>query len=548
MQIQGLGISPGVAMARVVVLENKEAAVPQHLVSEDQVEEEVRLFEGAHAKAVAETEALYQQAARKFSQEVASIFEAHKMILEDQDSLVVPIEDCIREQHWNAARAVDWQLGQLIGFFEGLADDELMKGRAADARDIRALLLRHVLGQEQVDTSHLEEDTIIATYELTPSETAKMDLEKVVGFISEVGGPTAHSAIMARSMGIPAVSQIGEIGSVLHNGMAVLLDGNRGTVETDVTEERAAQFRREKAEEQARAAQALTFRGKPTVTADGHRLQLWANIGSPKDIPRVLEADAEGIGLFRSEFLYMDSAGLPDEETQFQAYKAVLEALAPRPVTIRTLDIGGDKDLPALGLTQEVNPFLGYRAIRICLDRPELFRTQLRALLRASAYGSLRIMFPMISELEELRQAKRILADVRAELKEAGIPISASIPVGIMIEVPGAALMADDFARESDFFSIGTNDLTQYTLAADRGNPKVSYLYHTDHPAVLRLIRHTIEAAHRNGIDCGVCGEAGGDPALQPLLIQYGVDELSMSAPLILPSRMRISGISSQLS
>ena len=430
----------------------------------------------------------------------------------------------------------------IIACFESM-DDEYMRARAADARDIRRLLIKQLLGGDQETASLLHEDTIVAAREITPSDTAKMDLTHVVGFISEVGGATSHSAIIARSLEIPAVSQVKDILEHLHTGDVVLLDGTNGTVETNVTEEALEKYRSAKEAERSQRALCAGFVGKPTVTADGHKLELWANIGSLRDIERVLSSDAEGIGLMRSEFLYMDCDTLPDEKTQYQAYKTVLEVMHGKPVVIRTLDIGGDKELPALGLAREDNPFLGYRAIRICLDRPELLRTQLRALLRAGVYGELRIMFPMISCLEELHSAKAVLRNAQLELQQEGIPHRANVPVGMMIEVPAAAIMADTFAAEVDFFSIGTNDLTQYTLAADRGNSKVAHLYNTANPAVCALIRHTIEAAHRHGIPCGVCGEAGADPALQPSLIRWGVDELSMTPSRILPSRMEISKI-----
>ena len=538
--LKGLGICPGLAMARVLVLKEQTHVISDALLPEQEIEKELARFSHALEQALAENDALYEKARAGMSEDVAAIFLAHREMLDDEYSVVEPIRTAIQENRFCAARAVDEVMDGIIACFESMGD-EYMRARAADARDIRQLLIKQLLGGEQETASLLHEDTIVAAREITPSDTAKMDLTHVVGFISEVGGATSHSAIIARSLEIPAVSQVKDLLEQLHTGDVVLLDGTNGTVETDVTEEALEKYRSAKEAEQSQRALYAAFAGKPTVTADGHKLELWANIGSPRDIERVLSSDAEGIGLMRSEFLYMDCDTLPDEETQYQAYKTVLEAMHGKPVVIRTLDIGGDKELPALGLEKEDNPFLGYRAIRICLDRPELLRTQLRALLRAGVYGELRIMFPMISCLEELRSAKAILRDAQLELQQEGIPHRGDVPVGMMIEVPAAAIMADTFAAEVDFFSIGTNDLTQYTLAADRGNAKVAYLYNPAHPAVCALIRHTIEAAHRHGIPCGVCGEAGADPALQPNLTRWGVDELSMTPSRILPSRMEIS-------
>ncbi len=536
--LKGLKISSGTALANVIVLEKSALLVPEYTITD--VEQEISRFNHAHTCALEENRILYEKACQTLSKEDAAIFLAHKEILEDEFSLVIPITDAIRNNHWNAAKATDFQFNQIISMFENMGD-EYMKARALDARDIRERLLRHLLGIQNTDLNNLEENHIIAAYEITPSDTARMNLDKVAGFITETGGSASHSAIIARNLGIPAVSMIPDAVHVLRTGMQVLLDGTNGTVETEVTEETINRFLKAKQEETELHALYNTYKGKPTITKDGHQLSLFANIGVPKDVDKVLDADAEGIGLFRSEFLYMDSGTLPDEETQFEAYKAVLEKMNPKPVIIRTLDIGGDKELPSLNLSKEDNPFLGYRAIRICLDRTELFRTQLRALVKASSYGNLQIMFPMISSLEELRTAKAVLNEVKTSLSKEGFSYSAQIPVGMMIEVPGAAVMADDFAKEVDFFSIGTNDLTQYTLAADRGNPKVAHLYNPRHPAVLSLIRYTIEAAHKNGIPCGICGESAGDTKLQPLFIRYGIDELSMSPTSILKSRMEIS-------
>lgn len=538
--LKGLGISSGLALAKTLVLKKEPLSVPGHTVSD--TASEINFFRKIHEQVLLENHELYETARRRLSREDAAIFLAHREILEDETSLIAPIINSIRDNGWNAAKAADRQFQQIISLFEDM-EDEYMKARASDMRDIRERLLRHLLGIKAPDLSRLPENTIIVACEITPSDTAGMNLDKIAGFITEIGGFTSHSAIIARSREIPAVSQIMNAVQVFENGTLILLDGTKGTVDSDITEEKRKSFFLAKEEEKRQRALWASFKGKPTVTRDGHSLSLLANIGSPDDIDNAISSDAEGIGLFRTEFLYMNSASLPDENTQFEAYRYVLRKMAPKPVIIRTLDIGGDKELPALNLPKEDNPFLGYRAIRICLDRPDLFRIQLRALLRASIYGNLHIMFPMISALQELRRSKELLEEVKQKLLKDKIPFASSIPVGMMIEVPAAAVMADDFAKECDFFSIGTNDLTQYTLAADRGNSKISYLYDTSHPAVLHLIKNTIEAAHNNNIMCGICGEAAGDASLQPFLIQYGIDELSMSPSSILKSRMQISNL-----
>lgn len=534
----GMSISPGVSFARVVVIKEKEVAIPAHGVTD--VDAEIEFFKKAHQDTIEYNRGLYEKARKNLTEEDAAIFLAHEEMLTDEYSVTEPIISAIRDQKMNAAMATEQTLQAVIGMFESM-DDEYMKARAMDARDIKDILIKHILGISDVDLSNLSEDTIVVAHEITPSATAQMDLKHVVGFISEIGGPTSHSAIIARSLEIPAISMVLEATHVLEDGMKVILNGSDGFVETEIDDEKVKAYEEAKRIEAGEKAIYETFKGKETVTKDGHKLGLWANIGTPKDIDRVLEYDAEGIGLFRSEFLYMDSPTLPSEETQFEAYKEVLEKMNGKPVVIRTLDIGGDKELSSMELEKEENPFLGYRAIRICLDRKDLFRTQLRALFRASQYGNLRIMFPMISSLHELRDAKAFAEEVKEELLKEDPSYVFNVPIGMMIEVPATAVMADDFAKEADFFSIGTNDLTQYTLAVDRGNNKVSYLYSATHPAVMALIKNTVEAAHRHGIECGVCGEAGGDPAAQETLVKYGMNELSMTPSLILKSRKLIS-------
>lgn len=538
MTIKGNGISSGLSMGTAVMLEKKPVIVPD--VNIANVEEEIAAFRKAHKEALTESDVLFENASRALSEKEAAIFASHRDILQDEASLIEPIVSLIQENGWNAAKATDYQMQQIISIFESSYDD-YMRLRASDMRDVRLQLLRHLLGIEEPDLSALPDQSVIVSNEITPSDIGKMDLSRVTGFISQVGGPTSHFSIIARSLEIPAVSQIQEPRRVFSAGMRVILDGDSGEIQLEPDERAVSSYLKHRKEMLEQKAKSQSFKLRPTVTADGHALQLWANIGSPRDVDKVLESGAEGVGLFRSEFLYMDCDSPPDEEGQFAAYKTVVERLSPRPVVIRTLDIGGDKELPALDLEKETNPFLGYRAIRLCLDRPELFITQLRALLRASAYGDLRIMFPMIASIEELRRAKQMVEQVKRELTAAGLPYNKHVPIGMMIEVPSSAILADIFAEEVDFFSIGTNDLTQYTLAADRGNAKVANIYDVSNPAVLMLIKRAIEAARRHNIPCGLCGEAGADPAMQPFLIGCGIDELSMTPSAILRSRMTIS-------
>lgn len=538
MKLKGCGISPGLASGTAVVLEEKQIVIPEDRA--ENAQEQIAAFYKAHETVLAQYNVFYENARQSHREKEADIFSAHLDILQDDDSLVQPIVSQIQEHHWNAAKAVDFQMQQIIAVFESV-DDDYMKLRACDMRDVREQLLRCLLDIQEPDLSLLPPESVIVSNEITPSDIGKMELSHVAGFISWAGGLNSHSSIIARSMGIPAVSQVENPTSVIRAGMQIILNGSSGEIELEPDAAALSKYRKQQQELAQQQADSLAFKEKPTVTADGHVLQLWANIGTPQEADQALAAGAEGIGLFRSEFLYMDRDTLPDEEEQFTAYKRVVEQMAPRPVVIRTLDIGGDKELPALCLESESNPFLGFRAIRLCLDMPELFLVQLRALLRASAFGDLRIMFPLISTMDELHRAKQMVEQAKQELDARGVHYNQNLPVGMMVEVPSAAIRADAFAQEVDFFSIGTNDLTQYTLAADRGNGKVGHIYDVHDLAVLTLIRHTIKAAKRHRIPCGLCGEAGADGRLQPFLIGCGIDELSMSSGEILKTRMAIS-------
>ena len=439
-----------------------------------------------------------------------------------------------------AEAAVDAVCNMYIEMFSSVEDD-LTRQRATDIRDMRARLLGILLGQTEVDLSDLPPETVLVAHDFTPSMTANMQKEHIVGILSECGSKTSHSAILARSLELPAVMSVENICTLLENGDTVIVDGTRGEVVVrpaqGILEAYASKREQLKMEKQALHA----FAGKKTVTADGKQLAVYANIGKPDDVPAVLQNDGEGVGLFRTEFLFMDRTALPSEEEQFAAYRAVATQMQGKEVIIRTLDVGGDKDIPYLHMEKEENPFLGHRAVRYCLDNPEIYKVQLRALLRASAYGNIKIMLPLVTTVSEVRRVRELLESTKAELRKENIEFRENIPVGVMIETPAAAMTADLLAKEADFFSIGTNDLTQYTMAVDRGNSKVSALYSHYNPAVLRLIKQTAEAANRAGIPVGMCGEAAGDKAFIPLLIAFGLHEFSVTPAAVLPTRKTVS-------
>lgn len=439
-----------------------------------------------------------------------------------------------------AEAAVDAVCNMYIEMFSSVEDD-LTRQRATDIRDMRARLLGILLGQTEVDLSDLPPETVLVAHDFTPSMTANMQKEHIVGILSECGSKTSHSAILARSLELPAVMSVENICTLLENGDTVIVDGTRGEAVVrpaqGILEAYASKREQLKMEKQALHA----FAGKKTVTADGKQLAVYANIGKPDDVPAVLQNDGEGVGLFRTEFLFMDRTALPSEEEQFAAYRAVATQMQGKEVIIRTLDVGGDKDIPYLHMEKEENPFLGHRAVRYCLDNPEIYKVQLRALLRASAYGNIKIMLPLVTTVSEVRRVRELLESTKAELRKENIEFRENIPVGVMIETPAAAMTADLLAKEADFFSIGTNDLTQYTMAVDRGNSKVSALYSHYNPAVLRLIKQTAEAANRAGIPVGMCGEAAGDKAFIPLLIAFGLHEFSVTPAAVLPTRKTVS-------
>lgn len=534
---RGTGMAAGIALGQAYIVEPICLELPQYTPHDP--EQEVSKFEHCYNAVVLEMEDTLRSARDRLNAHDAEIIDAQLTLLQDEYSVADPIREAIRLGRKNAGQAIEHTMEMIADIFRQ-AEDEYIRMRVNDVEDIRRRLLIHVLGLKPRDYSVLPENTVLISEELTPSDTIQMDLSHVVGIVTRVGGYYSHVGIITRNLGIPSICGVSVVGQSIKNGDTVIVDGNSGTLMLEPDPEDLAKledFRRQKILETERLS---SFRFVPSCSQNGDTGMLCANVGSIAEVEAALANGADGIGLMRSEFLYMNQTSLPDEDTQFQIYRRVSELMGTNPVIIRTLDVGGDKYLPALPMEREENPFLGCRAIRLCLSRPELFRIQLRALLRASVYGNLQIMFPMISSLEELRSAKKVLNQVRTELAGEGIP-TAPVPVGIMIEVPAAAIMADQLAAEVDFFSIGTNDLTQYVMAAERGNQAVEYLYSTYEPAVLRLIAMIASAAERAGITCGMCGEAAADPNLLPVFWGMGVKELSMSSSVIAGMRERLS-------
>jgi phosphotransferase system enzyme I (PtsI) len=540
--IQGIAASGGIAIAKAYRLETPNLVVEKKAVSDPQAE--VARFEAAVAKAKEELEIIKQHALQQLGEDKAAIFAAHLLVLNDPE-LLNPIKEKIETERVNAEYALNETATMFVSMFEAM-DNEYMKERAADIRDVTKRVLAHLLGVTISNPSLISEEVVIIAEDLTPSDTAQLNRQYVKGFATDIGGRTSHSAIMARSMEIPAVVGTKQVTTEVQNGDVVIIDGLDGHVIVNPSEDVLAQYEEKRARYEAQRAEWAKLVHEKTVTSDGYHVELAANIGTPDDVKGVLENGAEGIGLYRTEFLYMGRSELPTEEEQFEAYKTVLERMEGKPVVVRTLDIGGDKELPYLDLPKEMNPFLGFRAIRLCLEMQDMFRTQLRALLRASVYGNLKIMFPMIATLDEFRQAKAILLEEKEKLQREGVPVADDIEVGMMVEIPAAAVLADQFAKEVDFFSIGTNDLIQYTMAADRMNERVSYLYQPYNPAILRLISNVIDAAHKEGKWAGMCGEMAGDAIAIPILLGLGLDEFSMSATSILRARSQMKKLSKE--
>lgn len=536
--LQGIAASDGIAIAKVYTLTEPDLSFTK--ISVEDTDKEISRLEEALVVSTKEIELIKETALKNLGEEEAQVFEAHLMVLSDPE-LVGQVKDAITSQKVNAEHALKEVSDMFISIFAGMEDNPYMQERAADIRDVSKRILANLLGVKIPSPATIKDEVVVVAGDLTPSDTAQLNRQYVKAFVTDIGGRTSHSAIMARSLEIPAIVGTKEITSLAKDGDLIIIDGLSGDVFLNPSEDVVAEYRAKAEAFAVQQAEWEKLKDADTFTKDGHQVELAANIGTPKDLEGVIHNGAEGVGLYRTEFLYMDSHDMPTEEDQFEAYKAVLEGMNGKPVVVRTMDIGGDKELPYLPLPHEMNPFLGYRAIRISLNEPEMFRTQLRALLRASVYGKLRIMFPMIATLNDFRGAKALLLEEKAKLVAEGVAVSDDIQVGIMIEIPAAAVLAHQFAKEVDFFSIGTNDLIQYTMAADRMNERVSYLYQPYNPSILTLIKHVIDSAHKEGKWAGMCGEMAGDQTAVPLLVGLGLDEFSMSASSVLKTRSLIS-------
>lgn len=526
--ISGILVSPGIAFGKALLLKEDEIVINRKKIAPEEVDQEVKRFLSGRAKASAQLETIKTKAGETFGEEKEAIFEGHIMLLEDEE-LEQEIIALIKDDHASAdAAAFSVIEGQAKALEE--LDDEYLKERAADVRDIGKRLLRNILGLAIVDLSSIQDEVILVATDLTPSETAQLNLNKVLGFITDLGGRTSHTSIMARSLELPAIVGTSDVTKQVKNDDYLILDAVNNKIYVNPTADIIDQLKAVQNQYISEKDELTKLKDLPAITLDGHQVEVCANIGTVRDVAGAERNGAEGVGLYRTEFLFMDRESLPTEEEQFQAYKAVAEAVGSQAVIVRTMDIGGDKDLPYMNLPKEENPFLGWRAIRICLDRKEILHDQLRAILRASAFGKLRIMFPMIISVEEVRELKAELDLLKAQLREEGKAFDESIEVGVMVETPAAAVIAHHLAKEVDFFSIGTNDLTQYTLAVDRGNELISHLYNPMSPSVLALIKQVIDASHAAGKWTGMCGELAGDERATLLLLGMGLDEFSMSA------------------
>ena len=537
-EFKGIGASEGISIGKVMLFIEEEMNIPQEKISEVQVGTEIEKLLDAQKKSKLQLISIRDKVKEKMGEDKAAIFDGHIMLLEDDD-LMDEVKDKIKAEKMAASRALDEGVNEYCEMISQL-DDPYLREREADLKDVGKRWLKNILGIRMKDLSNLDPETVVVAYDLTPSDTAQLDLKNAVGFITEIGGKTSHSAIMARSLELPAVVGVKDALKEMADGASIVMNGEVGEIIIepdaeilkDYTEKREA-YLKEKEE-------LKKLIDEEAVTADGHKVELWGNIGSPEDIDAVLEAGATGVGLYRTEFLFMNSDHLPTEEEQYKAYRVVAEKLQGKPVTIRTMDIGGDKELPYMDLPKELNPFLGWRAIRISLVKQDIFKTQLRAILRASAYGQVKIMYPMVTSINEVRKANEILDECRKELDEIGKKYDKDIKVGIMVETPSVAIISYKFAKEVDFFSIGTNDLTQYFLAVDRGNELVASLYDSFNPAVLEAIQKVIDAGHDRNISVSMCGEFAGDRRATELLLGMGLDAFSMSASSVLQVKKKI--------
>ena len=534
--LKGIAASDGVAVAKAYLLVQPDLSF-ETVTVEDTSAEEARL-DAALAASQDELSVIREKAVESLGEEAAAVFDAHLMVLADPE-MTGQIKETIRAKQVNAEAALTEVTDMFIAIFEGMEDNPYMQERAADIRDVTKRVLANLLGKKLPNPATINEESIVVAHDLTPSDTAQLNKKYVKAFVTNIGGRTSHSAIMARTLEIAAVLGTNNITELVKDGDVLAVSGITGEVVINPTEEQIAEFKAAGEAYAKQKAEWALLKDAQTVTADGKHFELAANIGTPKDVEGVNDNGAEAVGLYRTEFLYMDSQDFPTEDDQYEAYKAVLEGMNGKPVVVRTMDIGGDKELPYFDLPKEMNPFLGFRALRISISETgnQMFRTQLRALLRASVHGKLRIMFPMVALLTEFRTAKGILEEEKAKLVAEGVAVADDIEVGIMIEIPAAAMLADQFAKEVDFFSIGTNDLIQYTMAADRMNEQVSYLYQPYNPSILRLINNVIKSAHAEGKWAGMCGEMAGDQTAVPLLVGMGLDEFSMSATSVLRTR-----------
>mgnify|MGYP001013067460 FL=1 len=526
--ISGIPASPGIVFGKALVLKEEKIVLDMQKIKDSQVDEEIARFYAGREAAVEQLNSIKERAYQSLGEEKAAIFEGHLMILEDEE-LEEEIIDYIRSNHVNAAVAANVVIDQQVAILSEI-DDEYLKERAGDIRDIGNRLIKNILGMHIVDLGEINEEAILVAYDLTPSETAQLNLDKVLGFVTDIGGRTSHTSIMARSLELPAIVGTNNVTELVNTGDFLILDALNNVVYVNPSQEDIQRLKALQAKLADEKAELAKLKDLPALTLDGHRVDVVANIGTIRDIEGAERNGAEGVGLYRTEFLFMDRDQLPTEEEQFIAYKDVVEAMNGNLVILRTMDIGGDKELPYLDLPKEMNPFLGWRAIRIALDRREILNAQLRAVLRASAYGRLAVMFPMIISVEEIRELKSVIEELKVELRNEGKDFDENIQIGVMVETPSAAVNAKFLAKEVDFFSIGTNDLTQYTLAVDRGNELISHLYNPMSPSVLSLIKQVIDASHAEGKWTGMCGELAGDERATVLLLGMGLDEFSMSA------------------
>ena len=526
--ISGILASPGIAFGKALVLKEEKIVLDTQKITDDQLDAEVARFYEGRALAVEQLNSIRERALISLGEEKAAIFEGHLMILEDEE-LEEEILDYLRSNKVNAAVAASKIIDQQVTMLSEI-DDEYLKERAGDIRDIGNRLIKNILGMYIIDLGDIQEESILVAYDLTPSETAQLNLEKVLGVVTDIGGRTSHTSIMARSLELPAIVGTNNVTELVNTGDYLILDAINNQVYINPTQSQINELKTLEAKISQEKAELAKLKDLPAITLDGHKVDVVANIGTIRDCEGADRNGAEGIGLYRTEFLFMDREQLPTEEEQFIAYKEVVEAMNGRLTVLRTMDIGGDKELPYLDLPKEMNPFLGWRAIRIALDRREILNAQLRAVLRASAFGKLAVMFPIIISVEEIRELKAVIETLKAELRAEGKAFDEHIQVGVMVETPSAAVNAKFLAKEVDFFSIGTNDLTQYTLAVDRGNELISHLYNPMQPSVLALIKQVIDASHAEGKWTGMCGELAGDERATLLLLGMGLDEFSMSA------------------